>query len=189
MTSDSEDPDGPNGLGDLGGPEGPLDEIDAAILAQLRAVHAQLDPPPQALTEQVSFALELEDLDVEVARLQDDALIGSGARGGSRTRTLTFETAEISLLVSITELGEGQVRLDGWLAPAGDRRVELRHAATGPGGGAARAAGQRAMVRHVTADEAGRFLFGGLHHGLVQLRIQPPSGRAGRSVITPSIRL
>ena len=92
----------------------------------------------------------------------------------------------MSLLISVTELGTGLVRLDGWLAPAGFGQIELRAAAdgvtSGPGGRAA-AAGR------VTPDEAGRFLFDGLPPGLVQLRIEPFSGQAGRSVITPSIRL
>lgn len=179
--------------------DAPLDEVDAAILDQIQAVHAQLDPPPPWLAEQVCFALELENLDVQVAQLRDETLIGSGARGASRTRTLTFETDEVSLLVSVTELDTGRVRLDGWLAPAGYGRVELREAADGqdsgpdPGrgrpGGPLGEAGRPATVRHVAPDEAGRFLFDGLHHGLVQLRIQPASGQADRSVITPSIRL
>jgi hypothetical protein len=159
------------------GPDVPLDDIDAAILAQLRAVHARLDPPPPGLAEQVTFALELEDLDVEVAMLRDEALVGSGARGASRSRTLTFETDGLSLLISITELGEDQVRLDGWLAPADGLRVELRQVSP-------------AAVRQVTPDEAGRFVFDGLRRGLVQLRLRPAAGAGrGRGVITPSIRL
>lgn len=154
----------------------PLDDLDAAILAQLGAVHARLDPPPPGLAEQVKFALELEDLDVEVAALRDEELTGSGARGGSRSRTLTFETAGMSLLVSITDLGEDRVRLDGWLAPAGGFRVELRQASL-------------AAARQAAPDEAGRFVFDGLRRGLVQLRLRPAAGRAGRGVITPSIRL
>ena len=46
-------------------PGGPLDDLDAAILDQLHAAYAQLDPPPPSLAEQVCFALELENIDVE----------------------------------------------------------------------------------------------------------------------------
>jgi hypothetical protein len=165
-------------------PDGPLDEIDAAILAQLREMYATLDPPPPALAEQVCFALELEDIDVEVARLQDETLIGSGARSSSRSVTLTFETASLSLLVSITELGDQQIRVDGWLAPPGAEQVELRYA-PGPAG----PAGHRVTVRSARPDAAGRFVFDGLHPGLAQLRIHPGGEPAGRSVITPSFRL
>jgi hypothetical protein len=167
-------------------PGAPLDDLDAAILDQLHEAYAQLDPPPPSLAEQVCFALELENIDVEVAQLRDDTLIGSGARGASRSRTLTFETDEVSLLISVTELGTGLVRLDGWLAPAGFGQIELRTAADGVTAGPG---GQASAAGHVTPDEAGRFLFDGLRPGLVQLRIEPLSGQAGRSVITPSIRL
>jgi hypothetical protein len=162
-------------------PDGPLDDTDAAILAQLRELHAVLDPPPPELAEQVCFAVELEDIDVEVARLQDEALIGSGARSSSRSVTLTFETASLSVLVSITELSDQQVRLDGWLAPPGAEQVELRHA-PGPGG-------RQATVRRAAPDATGRFVFDGLDPGLAQLRILPGAGQVGGAVITPSFRL
>jgi hypothetical protein len=162
-------------------PDGPLDDVDAAILAQLRDMHGTLDPPPPALAEQVCFALELEDIDAEVARLQEETLIGSGARSSSRSVTLTFETVSLSVLVSITELGDQQVRLDGWLAPPGAEQVELRHA-PGP-------AERRVTVRSARPDAAGRFVFDGLHPGLAQLRIHPGGEPAGRTVITPSFRL
>ncbi len=156
-------------------PDGPLDETDLAILAQLRAMHAELDPPPPTLTEQVIFALELVDVDADIARLQDEALIGSGARGASRSRTLTFEAHGISLLVSITELGDDRVRIDGWLVPAGECRVELRQAAS--------------VIRRATPDTAGRFVFDNVRQRLTRLRIHPGSGQAGRTIITPPIRL
>lgn len=161
-------------------PDGPIDGIDEAILTQLYDVYGRLDPPPDTLIEQVSFALDLADLDVEVARLRDEELIGSGSRSGARTRTLTFEASGWSLLVSITDLGTDEVRLDGWLSPAGAGQVELRQAAADPAG--------RALVRQVAPDEAGRFIFERLRHGLVQIRIVPGTATDGGAV-TPSIRL
>jgi hypothetical protein len=162
---------------------GPLDETDAAILAQVQAAHAELDPPPPTLAEQAGFALDLADADAAVARLQDEALAGSGARGASRSRTLTFEATGMSLLVSVTELGDGRVRVDGWIAPPSDGRVELRRAARGA------AAPRQPAVRRARLDAAGRFVFGGVAHGLAQLRIDPGGRQAGRPVITPPIRL
>jgi hypothetical protein len=164
-------------------PGGPLDDIDVAILAQVYDVFDRLDPPPETLIDQVSFALDLADLDVEVARLQDDALIGSGSRSGARTRTLTFEASAFSLLVSITALDEDNIRLDGWLSPAGAGQVELRQAAADQAG---RAAGS--VIRQATPDEAGRFVFDNLSHGLIQIRIHPGTGADG-GVVTPSIPL
>ena len=170
-------------------PDEPLDDIDAAILAQLHDANALLDPPPETLIEQVRFALDLADLDAEVARLQDDALIGSGARGSARTRTLTFEASGLSLLLSITELGADGVRLDGWLSPADAGQVELRYAPAGRAAGApAGGTSTRPVIRQATPDEAGRLLFENLSHGLIQIRIHRGAGTGG-GVLTPSIVL
>lgn len=172
-------------------PDEPLDDIDAAILAQVHDAFAVLDPPPETLLAQVNFALDLAELDAEVARLQDDVLIGSGARGGARTRTLTFEASGVSLLVSITDLGADNVRLDGWLSPADAGQVGLRHAPVGVAGGAGNppsGAPARSVIRQAAPDEAGRFLFENLSHGLIQIRIHRGTGADG-GVLTPSILL
>jgi hypothetical protein len=156
-----------------------LDEIDQAILDHVRDVHTRIDPPPAGLDERVQFAIALTDADAEVARLRDEVLIGSGARGTERTRSITFDSESLTIMVAVVERPGGLVRLDGWLAPEGRRRVELRTADTDPG-----------VTRVVTANEAGRFVFDGVAHGLAQLLVHlPTDDGAGTSVITPPLVL
>ena len=66
------------------------------------------------------------------------------------------------------------MRLDGWLAPAAETRVELRLP-------------EPASPRIVTSDEAGRFAIDGVAHGLAQLLVDPPEGEPGPRVVTPSL--
>lgn len=154
--------------------DAPLDEIDAAILDQIRSASASADPMPADLDDRVRFAIAMESVDVEVARLQDDLLVGSGARGGERTRTITFDTRRLTLMVSIVELPDGVVRLDGWLAPPAPLRVELRLA-------------EPAASRLVTADDGGRFVFADVGRGLAQLLIHLDAGDGPpTSVVTPA---
>ena len=64
----------------------PLDGVDQAILDRLAAIHTLLDPPPGDLDERVSFAIALEDLDAEVARLSEQQTVGSGDDRAARSR-------------------------------------------------------------------------------------------------------
>lgn len=162
-----------------------LDELDLEILAAIKDHYLAADPVPPELDERVLFAIGLNDLDVEVARLQPDALAGSGARGESRTRTLTFNAGDLAIMMSLAELGGDLVRLDGWLAPAGARRLELRLAVhqTGSAGLAMRSRATRSTV----ADEAGRFAFDRVPRGLAQVLVHPGPGAPG--VVTPAIAL
>lgn len=160
-----------------------LDEIDRAILDQLAAAHGAVDPPPAELDERVRFAIALDNIDIEVARLQDEVLIGTGARASERTRTITFDSDSRTIMVSIVERPGGLVRLDGWIAPAGRMQIELRTA------GSSAPAGEASQV--VTADETGRFVFDGVAHGLAQLLVHPAvdTGQPGRTVVTPPLLL
>ena len=159
------------------------DDVDHAILDQLRDTYVLADPPPDELDERVLFAIALENLDVEVARLQEDLLIGSGARGDDRTRTITFDCESLTIMITIVDNGNDHVRLDGWLAPAGRRRVELRVA--GP-------SAEQARSRVVTTEDTGRFVFDEVGRGLVQLLVRPieqSDDLPVRTVVTPSLLL
>jgi hypothetical protein len=150
-----------------------LDDHDAEILAGVRALHDALDPPPPDLTDRVLFALAAAQVDGEVARLQEDRLVGSGARSSTqRPHTLTFDAHSLTIMVTVTELVGGSLRLDGWLAPAAPLRVELRRPDTsGP-------------APAVTADDTGRFVFPAVPPGLAQLVVHRDGGEPGTVVTT-----
>lgn len=158
----------------------PLDHNDQEVIDRLAAVHAVFDPPPADLDQRVLFATALGGIDVEAARLSEQVLIGSGARGSERTRTITFDASSRTIMITIVDRADGLVRLDGWLAPAAALRVELRFPEPAPS-------------RFVTCDEAGRFVFDGVSHGLAQLIVHPPGdgleGGEARRVATPSLAL
>ena len=154
----------------------PLDDDDQAILDRLAAVHTLLDPLPADLDERVSFAIALDSVDAEVARLSEQLTVGSGARSSERTHTITFDADSRTVMITIAGRPDSLVRIDGWLAPAAALRVELRLPEPAPS-------------RIVTADAAGRFAFDGVPHGIAQLLVQPPEGDASPRVVTPAFTL
>jgi hypothetical protein len=154
-----------------------LDETDQAILDQVRALHSLLDPPPPDLNERVQFAIALENVDVEVARLVEDVLAGSGARGGEGSRTITFESESRTIIITVADTPDGRVRVDGWLAPAARMRVELRL------GGATPAS------ESVVSDDSGRFAFDGIVHGLAMVLVHPIDDGDLNRIVTPSLVL
>ena len=152
--------------------DGPIDEVDMEVLDRVARVHALLDPPPADLDERVRFAIALDSLDIEVARLSEERLVG--ARGSDRTRTITFDCESRTVMVTVVDRADGQVRIDGWLAPPAVLRVELR---SGAGS------------RTATSDDTGRFVFDRIAHGLAQLIVHPPDPGGGNKIVTPSLLL
>ena len=162
---------------------GPVDEDDLAALDALRAVYEHGDPVPPHLVDRVKFAITLDDLEAEVARLQRDAVPELVARSEAtdpvedllRARSVTFTSDLLTTMVTITPLGD-TVRLDGWAAPGAHLQVELRTGDTS---------------RHVTADEDGRFVIESVPHGLAQLILRPAEDAADdqHPVVTPAIEL
>jgi hypothetical protein len=160
---------------------GPLDDDDQAILDRLAGIQARLDPPPADLDERVSFAIALHDLgagglDAEVARLSEQLAVGSDARGTERTRTITFDAESRAVMITVADRADGLIRLDGWLAPAAALQVELRLPEPAP-------------PRMVLANEAGRFAFDDVPHGIAQLLVHPATGDAAPRVVTPAFSL
>jgi hypothetical protein len=158
--------------------DAPLDSIDLEILAQIRDAYAAADPMPADLPERIRFSLALRDLEVEVARLaarENEPALAS--RGEEQSRTVTFDSDSLTIMIRIDSNGDGTVRVDGWLAPPQRREIQMKTASS---------------PLTVMTDEQGRFAFAIVPRGTAQLIVRPaedgPSG-SSRSVVTPALVL
>jgi hypothetical protein len=150
---------------------------DARLLDQLKAMWETTDPVPDGLVERVTFAIGLDDLDVEMMRLTEEVLVPAGARGAEHVRTITFGGDSITVMVTVSQEGHEAFRLDGWLAPAAALSVELR-----------RTEGSVSTM----ADEDGRFVFEDVAPGLAQLVLHPTPNSAvelRQDVVAPAVQL
>jgi len=157
---------------------GRIDSEDLHALATLRRIYEVGDPVPLSLLDRVKFAITLDDLEAEVARLQRESLPEvAGVRGDDvlRAHTVTFTSETLTTMVTITPLVAGGVRMDGWATPGAFLDVELRIGDTS---------------LRTTADEDGRFVFEQVDRGLAQLVLRQNGPEAGdHPVITPAIEL
>jgi len=158
--------------------DGPLDSIDLEILDQIRDAYDAADPMPPDLPERIRFSLALRDLEIEVARLADrDSQPALASRGEEQSRTITFDSESLTIMIRIDSNRDGTVRVDGWLAPPQRREIEMKTASS---------------PLTVLTDEQGRFAFAIVPRGTAQLIVRPaedgPSG-SGRPVVTPALVL
>jgi hypothetical protein len=155
----------------------PLDDTDAAMLREVRALFETTDPVPADLAERVHFALALDAMFDEVARMTRvplDAMAARGDAAATRTETITFSAERLTAMVTVNRLGAGRLRMDGWLAPPEPLRVSLRMKGRDD--------------RDVGADDQGRFSFDDLEEGFAQLRIFP-ADHPDDAVVTPLFQL
>jgi hypothetical protein len=156
----------------------PLDDVDFALLDDIRDLFQAVDPMPADLPERIRFSLELRGLEVEVARLaaeEDMPLLA--ARAAERSRTVTFDSDSLTIMIRIDANADGTARVDGWLAPPQLRAVEIK---------------TTAGTLKVASDDDGRFAFASVPRGIVQLVVPPAGqgqGESGPSVVTPSLIL
>jgi len=150
---------------------GEIDDTDAELLGTLARGYDETDPVPAGLVDRIRFGITLDALHAEIAQLQrSDEL--AGVRGEqTETQTITFTSARLTTMVTISALSADRVRIDGWIAPGGGVAVELRR----PGGS-----------QHTLADSDGRFVLEDVSSGLAQFVLRPPTGEP---VITPSVQL
>jgi hypothetical protein len=152
----------------------PLDDNDFGVLGDLRELFEAVDPMPADLPERIRFRLALRDLEVEVARLAEEDQLAVAARGSEQSRTITFDSDSLTIMIRIDANLDGTVRVDGWLAPPQCRQVEMKTAAD-------------PLV--VASDNQGRFAFTRVPRGTAQLIVHPAELDAGdtRSVVTPAL--
>jgi hypothetical protein len=153
---------------------GEIDDADIRVLQQMAQIHDALDPVPSGLVDRIQFGITLDALHAEIAELQRSGdLAGVRSEAGTDAQTVTFTSASLSTMVTITPTAPERVRIDGWVAPGGGVLVELR------------------IVHETlttTADADGRFVFEDVPRGLAQFTLRAPSG-AQPPVVTPSIEL
>lgn len=141
-----------------------------ALWDELRAFWRAVDPPPIDLTAKVLATIAVEDLDAEYEMLQllDNASDRAGVRSIGeatdttlRTSTIQFAHDRINLLLRVSALDDGCVRVDGWIAPVVAQTVTLRN---------------ESQSRQVTADASGRFEFTSVPAGPVRLWLEGTDG-------------
>ena len=156
----------------------PLDDFDLALLDGIRGIFQAADPMPADLPERIRFSFALRDLEIEMARLAaEEDRPALAARGTEQSRTVTFDSESLTIMIRIESNRDGTARVDGWLAPAQRREIEMRTIAD---------------TLRLVSDEQGRFAFASVPRGTIQLVVGPAEqgyGRSGRSVMTPTLIL
>ena len=153
----------------------PIDDADLRALAAMARMYDAVDPVPIGLVERVQFGLTLDALHAEVAELQrSGGLVGVRSDDITAAQTVTFTSASLSIMITISPSSADRVRIDGWVAPGGGVEVELR---------------STDGVLRATADSDGRFVFDDVSRGFARLLVRQPGASAGPPVITPSIEL
>ncbi|MEV4318935.1 hypothetical protein [Actinocrispum sp. NPDC049592] len=150
----------------------PMDELDTTILSGLKDMWGTVDPMPASLLDRIKFAVELENVDLEVMRLTELTEPAAVRGDAEQSRLITFDSETLTIMVSIRPNPDGTIRVDGWLTPAGCHPVELRAAG-----------GDQTTV----SDEDGRFVLDTIVPGLAQLVVRPDG--TTRTVTTPAISL
>ncbi|MCA5892681.1 carboxypeptidase-like regulatory domain-containing protein [Isoptericola sp. NEAU-Y5] len=152
----------------------PLDAWDMAVLGRLARVVEERDPVPDGLVERSLFAMTLAGLEAEVMELQRIDVPVGAVRSGQplEARTVTFTHERLTVMIALSAADDGvSVRVDGWIAPAGPRAVELRQPGT---------------TLETTADDDGRFVFEAVEPGSASFLVRLPGGTP---VTTPVVEL
>lgn len=151
----------------------PIDDADVRVLAAVADMYSTLDPVPDGLVERIQFGITLDALHAEIAELERSSGL-AGVRSGepATAQTITFTSASLTTMITITVLSTERARIDGWLAPGARATVSLRTASG---------------AHEATADDDGRFVFADVPRGLGQLVVRPADGSDRPPVVTPSI--
>jgi hypothetical protein len=153
---------------------GQLDLVDRAALGRIATLYSQLDPMPDGLIDRVQFGMTLEALHSEIAELQRSADLVGVRSDGDDVSTVTFTSARLTTMVTLTVVSTDVVRIDGWVVPGEAMAIALRLV----GGNL-----------ETVSDADGRFVFENVPRGLAQFVLRPPSDGDDSSVVTPSIEI
>jgi hypothetical protein len=104
----------------------------------------------------------------------DMSAAGTRSTTTEAVRTITFTSDSLTTMVTVTPLGDGTVRIDGWAAPGAGIRVEVL-LPDGP--------------RTTYADEDGRFVFEGVPGGLAKFALYVPHDKDFLTILSPAIEL
>lgn len=153
----------------------PIDDVDLAVLDELAAAYADVDPVPDGLIERLQFAITLDALHAEIAQLTRlDDLVGARAEAAAEVRTVTFTSQSTSTMVTITPMSGDHVRIDGWVTDGAGMEVELRTVTT--------------RLR-TTADDDGRFVFDDVPRGMAQFVLRHADDPSRPPVVTPALEI
>jgi hypothetical protein len=152
---------------------GRLDADDLDVLARTARLFDTLDPVPAGLVERIQFGLTLDALQAEIAQLQRSGEPAGVRSASSEAQSVTFTSATLTTMITITPTTVERVRIDGWIAPGAGVAVELRI---------------DGQSRATTADADGRFVIDDVARGLAQFVLRPP-GDGSRPVVTPALEI
>jgi hypothetical protein len=158
---------------------------DERALALIKSLFEAADPVPADLVDRIRFTVALTGLEYDLARLSVAEPEPVRARGASEeSRTITFDSSSLTIMIRIDANPDGTVRVDGWLAPPQRCQVEMTVA-----GGAVT----------TDADVDGRFAFLSVPRGTARIVVRQPTeqwtgeskpGPFGmKAVITPALVL
>lgn len=137
---------------------------DENLFSRLRALWRRRDPMPAELVDNVLVALATHDLGTEYAMLT--MLVSSsapvGVRGVSDAQVLEFSDGTRSIMLRVSDLGDGRRRVDGWIAPAAPLSVRLD---------------QDLDDFTTAASTEGRFDFADIPAGRTRMWLQPEVGQ------------
>ena len=121
-----------------------------------------VEPVPAEVVLAARSAFAWHDLDAQLAQLKVEEGTARVRDHGDQ-RLLTFEAPDLTIVVEVTEVGEGR-KLVGQLIPSGPDEISLQsaHAPDGDHGAA--------------VDTLGRFTLSEIPPGLIRFRCVVPSG-------------
>lgn len=141
---------------------------DEPLMGELRDLFGRGDPVPPHVTAAARAAIELRDLDAQIAELLRDSAVEDRELAGVRstatpTRLLTFSLGE-DQYIEVDVMAEGAQRtLTGYVVPSAEGILTVEHAA---------------VTLEAEIDEHGRFSIDDVPAGPVRLRVAIPGHRA-----------